>query len=538
MSRRNKKRIALLKAEWGKPKKETFNYNLIEEYFSLKPSGASPYQLKDRAVEDLDFFNFFEFIDRTNSAIGQQYLFYKLRQLNNTPANLQRLEERVQHYNKEEEKRLDLQLALININQKFDYYLPFIIYGQLPEKMKHLWVIRLLQLLFFAGILATFINTAFLLPLILIFGINSFIHFRAKGEIGFFTSVFSRLGAVTQITKKILPEAGLSSSEEAVYRANIKGLEKIVNKINVLRTDRLQDNEITAFVWYAFELLKIVTLSDIITFNSVIDEIKAARTQLDDFFLLIGELDVALSIASLRVGLPHYCTPTFIAPQKEFELKSLYHPLLKECVANDLHLQGHSLLLTGSNMSGKSTFIKAINLNIIAAQALNTSFSQYCRIPFFGLATSIRIGDDLMMDKSYYMEEVNAIGSLIELSEQQNIQLLFTIDEVFKGTNTIERVSAAKAILEYLNRGNHIVLVSTHDIELTQLLTQAYDLYYFQERIENETLSFDYQLRKGALEKKNAIKILEIAGYPTSIITEAKRLAEELEKEKTQSRLE
>lgn len=534
MSRRNKKRIAQLKADWGKPKKETFNYNLIEEYFSLKPSGESPYQLKDRAVEDLDFMSFFEFIDRTNSAIGQQYLYYKLRQLNATPAHLEQLEERIQHYHKAEEKRLNLQLALIKINQKSDYYLPFIIYGQLPEKMKHLWAIRLLQLLFFAGILATAINTAFLLPLILIFGINAFLHYRAKGEIGFFTSVFSRLGAVTHITKKILPEAGLNSKQEAVYTANIKGLEKIVNKINVLRTDRLQDNELGALLWYVLELLKVVTLSEIITFNNVVDEIKAARAALDDFFVLIGELDVALSIGALRVGLSHYCTPTFTPPQKEIELKSLYHPLLKEGVANDLHLQGRSLLLTGSNMSGKSTFIKAINLNIIAAQAMNTSFSQYCRMPFFGLATSIRITDDLLMDKSYYMEEVNAIGNLIELSEQQNIQLLFTIDEVFKGTNTIERVSAAKAILEYLNRGHHMVLVSTHDIELTQLLTPAYDLYYFQERIENETLSFDYQLRKGALEKKNAIKILEIAGYPTSVISEAKRLAEQLEKEKTQ----
>jgi len=538
MSRQTQKRIALLKAEWGKPKEEAFNYNLIEEYFSLKPSGESPYQLKDRAVEDLDFLSFFEFIDRTNSAIGQQYLYYKLRQLNTTPAHLEQLEERIQHYSKEEEKRIVLQLALIKINQKSDYYLPFIIHGKLPEKMKHLWVIRLLQLLFFAGILATSINTAFLLPLILIFGINAFIHYRAKGEIGFFTSVFSRLGAVTHITKKILPEAGLSSSEEAVYRANIKGLEKIVNKINVLRTDRLQDNELGALLWYVLELLKVVTLSEIITFNSVVDEIKAAREPLDDFFVLIGELDLALSVAALRVGLPHYSTPTFAPPQKEIEVTSLYHPLVKDCVANDLRLINSSLLLTGSNMSGKSTFIKAINLNIIAAQALNTSFSQSCRIPFLGLATSIRIADDLLMDKSYYMEEVNAIGSLIELSKQQNIQILFTIDEVFKGTNTIERVSAAKAILEYLNQGQHIVLVSTHDIELTQLLSQAYDLYYFQERIENETLSFDYQLRKGALKKKNAIKILEIAGYPSSIISEAKRLAEELEKEKTQSRLE
>ena len=96
-----------------------------------------------------------------------------------------------------------------------------------------------------------------------------------------------------------------------------------------------------------------------------------------------------------------------------------------------------------------------------------------------------------------------------------------------------DRISAAKAILEYLNQSNHIVLVSTHDIELTQLLGGQFALYYFQERVEEEKLSFDYTIKKGALKKKNAIKILEIAGYPKAIIAEAERLSLQFEKDKT-----
>ena len=101
-------------------------------------------------------------------------------------------------------------------------------------------------------------------------------------------------------------------------------------------------------------------------------------------------------------------------------------------------------------MSGKSTFIKAVNLNIIAAQVLHTSFTRSYTAPFFKIATSIRIQDDITEETSYYRAEVESIGNLIALSEQASPPFLFTIDEVFKGTNTIERISAAKAILEYL----------------------------------------------------------------------------------------
>jgi len=143
------------------------------------------------------------------------------------------------------------------------------------------------------------------------------------------------------------------------------------------------------------------------------------------------------------------------------------------------------------------------------------------------------IKDNLDDKSSYYMEEVESIGKLIECSEDIENHYLFTIDEIFKGTNTIERISTAKAILEYLNRNRHTVLVSTHDIELTKLLEQGYDLYFFQESIKDESLSFDYKLKKGVLEKSNAISILELVGYPDIITDSARTLAKQLKHEKT-----
>ena len=97
------------------------------------------------------------------------------------------------------------------------------------------------------------------------------------------------------------------------------------------------------------------------------------------------------------------------------------------------------------------------------------------------------------------------------------------MDEIFKGTNTIERISGGKAILSYLNKEKHTVLVSTHDIELTELLVKDnYDLYHFSEKIEDNNLFFDHKIKPGKLKTRNAIKILDLYKYPSEIIKEAK----------------
>ncbi len=110
------------------------------------------------------------------------------------------------------------------------------------------------------------------------------------------------------------------------------------------------------------------------------------------------------------------------------------------------------------------------------------------------------------------------------------------LDEIFKGTNTIERISAGKAVLSALSKSNNIVFVSTHDIELTDLLKDEYDLYHFSEIVDNHTVDFDYKLKEGKLKNRNAIRILELNGYPTAIIKEAMQLSEELDRVRTRNK--
>jgi len=116
------------------------------------------------------------------------------------------------------------------------------------------------------------------------------------------------------------------------------------------------------------------------------------------------------------------------------------------------------------------------------------------------------------------------------IDSQKNVSNLFLLDEIFKGTNTIERISAGKAVLSYLDNYQNLVFVSTHDIELTGMLHNSYELYHFSEQVNNKTVDFDFKLKEGKLKNRNAIKILEINDYPKEIIDEAIELSKELDK--------
>lgn len=515
---------------WGKVKEQYFNFDSIREYFDYNEDEHSAFTLSDKVAKDLDLDRFFQYIDRTSSAIGQQYLYDKIRNIKTSVAERTTFEKKLAYFETQTEQSSKVEDILKTLSSGSDYYFPFLIFGALPPKINFIGLVRAMQFLNITFLLLCFYYRLFFLPLLLVFMGSVFLHYWHKNRIGAFAHIFYRLHRLTGTSKQLLA-LGLEDDSTEI-KGSIKAVEQMLSNILLLKTDSLQENEITAAIWYLVELLKIFTLSEILVFHKLVDQIEERRLHIKRLYTFIGETDAARSTASLRADLPYFCRPHFTAAQKEIKLDALYHPLVEGCVPNDIHLCQKGLLLTGSNMSGKSTFIKAINLNIIAAQSLYTAFAKSYALPPLALCTSIKIQDDINLSKSYYLEEVDSVGAIIQKSESEEIQHLFTIDEVFKGTNTIERISAAKAILSYLNQHNHIVLVSTHDIELTLLLDTEYALYYFQESVKDESLSFDYKLKEGELKEKNAIKILELSGYPMSVIEEAKVLANRIEQEK------
>ena len=504
--------------------------SIVSEYFDYNDVEQNAYTLSDQVLNDLDFDLFFEKVDHTTSAIGQQYLYDQLRRIDKRENN-EELQADLLHYQKDKISIDKSRKILEKLSKTEDYSFPFLMFGELPKRIGFIGLVRVLQFVSLFLLAASIFKPVLLLALAVVLIINMALHYWHKNKLGNFAAIFYRLNKLTDACRKLNNVKATKNVDQ--LNESLKSLEGMSKGILLLKTDALIKSEIASFLWVFLEFFKILTLAELITFHKVVEKIKSERAHIKELYCFIGRRDLAISIILLRNELPFYSEPLFHESEKKIKFKSLYHPLVKNCVSNDLELYDKSLLLTGSNMSGKSTFVKAINLNVISAQVLKTCFAESYEAPIFALSSSMKIKDNIKEDKSYYLEEVVSIGEMIEKSNDDQVQYLFSIDEVFKGTNTIERISAAKAILSYLNdHKKHLVLVSTHDIELTDYLQGAYELYYFQEQLAEEELSFDYKLHKGQLKEKNALKILEISGYPEKVIEEAKMIADGLEKKK------
>ena len=178
------------------------------------------------------------------------------------------------------------------------------------------------------------------------------------------------------------------------------------------------------------------------------------------------------------------------------------HPLVEDAVPNTITLRlGEGVLITGSNMSGKSTFLRTIGVTTIMAQTLNTCLATEYEAPVFRVRSCIGRADDLLTGRSYYIVEVESLLGLVDASADTSPHL-FLLDELFRGTNTVERIAAGQAVLrELVVAANcpkpHVVIAATHDGELVDLLSDVYVAYHFGDAVAADGLVFDHRLRPG-----------------------------------------
>ena len=204
----------------------------------------------------------------------------------------------------------------------------------------------------------------------------------------------------------------------------------------------------------------------------------------------------------------------------------LYHPLLLEPVKNSIRTE-QGVLVTGSNASGKSTFLKAVAINALLAQTVHTCPAESYRGGLYRIFTSMALRDNLESGESYYIVEIKALKRILDAVHADPSPVLCFVDEVLRGTNTVERIAASTQVLKSLHRPGVLCFAATHDIELTRLLETAYDNYHFEEQVEGDDIRFNYQLMPGRAGTRNAIRLLGIIGYDEDIIREADRMAEE-----------
>ena len=281
------------------------------------------------------------------------------------------------------------------------------------------------------------------------------------------------------------------------------------------------------------DYLRLFTHMDLIQFNSMMQLLKKNRNAIESLYRQIGYLDAMLCVASFRSCFPGYSLPVFTGKvfggEASVCVKEMYHPRMKHPVKNSIQTS-KGVLLTGSNASGKSTFLKTLAVNVILAQTIYTTLSAHYQACFFYPMTSMASRDDLDAGKSYFMAEIQ---SLLRILEQvgEKVPVLGIVDEVLRGTNTTERIAAGTQILKYFCGKNVFCLAANHDVELSRILEKDYDNYHFSECVDDDGRSFfDYRLKKGTASSKNAIRLLSTNGFPEQITKAAMKQAEYYEK--------
>jgi DNA mismatch repair ATPase MutS len=526
-NRKKRNNEKLLKL-FGCIKDDSFDFEQIESYFRKKDNSDVFQILSEKTCNDLDFQELFMFLDRTNSKVGQQYLYNRLRRIP-LDSNENCINEKfINQFFKDSDFRVSIQSQLCKLSESEAYYISSLFQDELLQPPKWYFVVRLLSFASVLLLIISFFDPKMLLALLGVFMINMVIHYWNKKNLYHYFSSIPQLLKLNGIAHELFKNKTLKAiNPDLINSINI--INKVRNHMSFFNLEVKLQADTQAIFWVIFELFKTLFLIEPLLLFGALRQLDTKRKEIEEVFMFVGKIDYLISIASLRKGLNQYCIPKVIEEQRILVAKEAYHPLIYDCVKNSIHVDRKSILLTGSNMSGKTSFIRTIGINVITGLTINTCFAEQFSIPRLRVYSAIRISDDLMNDKSYYFEEVLTIKEMIDKSGKGKPNL-FLLDEIFKGTNTIERISAGKAVLSSLAKSDNIVFVSTHDIELAELLKNEYELYHFSENVNNKTVDFDYKLKEGKLKNRNAIRILQINDYPENIIKEAIEISRELDK--------
>jgi DNA mismatch repair ATPase MutS len=329
---------------------------------------------------------------------------------------------------------------------------------------------------------------------------------------------FSQLTTMLGVVAKL---GSISPSQPVAEIQELEDLEDLAASLNRriawLCIDESRLNDLASI---PVLFLNMFGLWKLIAFLLSLDAMRTNRGRIRRMYEAIGSLDAHIAVASYSESMTRVTFPSFDL-EAGIDVDRIYHPLIEHPVCNSVVLGRESALITGSNLAGKTTFIKTLGVNLILARTLFLCLAEKARFPLQIVKTSIRQEEKVVDGQSYYSRELEEIRGFLECAPGR---FMFLIDEIFRGTNTVERIAIAASTIRYL-AGRNMVLVTTHDVELQDLLEGKTRMFHFSEQIDGDRYFFDYVLRPGPCRSGNAIRLLELRGYPSVIVKEAYGLA-------------
>lgn len=486
------------------------------QYFELNRKDDC---IDDITFNDLNLGDVFNKINKTSSSLGDEVLYYMLRSPLKTKEDIRKLEEGIQVFSCDSKKyslykKTLSKLDKLNTISVFEYLAHINEIKKLPLVKQ---IIPTLLMLLAIGI-CFIAPTVGVLLLLIAFIINTISYFKLYKEIKPYFICFAYIIKSIKTAKELglagdIPSKVLNLKSGAFILGNLSGVTAHGGSGNPLDL--------------VLDLLRMGFHFDIIKFYSMVNVVSEYSESINSLLYEIGKADAYISIVDLRKELDIYCKPIF-CDEKLIECSEIYHPLLNNPVKNSIKTD-KSILLTGSNASGKSTFLRTISINTIFAQSINTVFGEYYKAPFFTIISSMDIKDSVTKGESFYVAEIKSVKRILDIINRGNTNVLCVLDELLKGTNTIERIAAAGQILDYINNKGVICFAATHDLELCTMLKNSYSNYHFEEDFKENDISFSYRLLEGKSKTTNAVKLLEKIEFPSDITEKANKLITEFE---------
>ena len=525
--RKNRCRLmARIRSDWGAWPSREYSYDELDAasaYYRNKEHDE--FQIDETTWEDLDMTRIFMLANHTGSYIGEGYLYYLLR----TPAfreeELSRQETLVEYFTEHVEERERVQFLFWSTGKSGRHSVFDAVYNLAdvnPGSNVHHYV---MGGIFLASILSLFVNPmAGILLLIFAMFVTMKDYYDRKRPIERYIMscqfLLKTLDMAEELDKLNLPV--LAEYQDKIRQAR-KAFGRLKRNTFFLMTGaRMDSDPLAVIIMYINSCFHI----DLIQFATVVKEMKRHIGEFETLVEQMGKIEAAISIASFRACMGDWCLPQLQFRGDSFlEADQLYHPLIQDPVKNSIRAR-RGVLLTGSNASGKSTFLKTVAINAVLAQTLHTCLADSWQGSVFRVYSSMALRDDLESQESYYIVEIKSLKRIMDqIGAQGQAGILCFVDEVLRGTNTVERIAASSQVLRYMTGPGVLCFAATHDIELTHILENYYDNYHFQEEVEDNDIHFDYRLYPGRATSRNAIKLLQIMGYSGQVVESAQEAA-------------
>ena len=520
------KLLSQLRDEWGEEKEKDRNFSEIESFFRYSSAhhDDNDISLDDQTWSDLNMNDLYSRIERTLTNPGECILYHILRTPLLSDEILKQRNEIIRLFQTNKEIREKIQIGLLRIGKQKGNGITALVCEELPlsTSLKSLYsFLGFLALISIIAVPLLWGPAGIIIVILPLYLVNMLATSKVRKQLLFQLGAIRYLGAMIRLGEKI---AAIQCPELEGYRKKLgkatTATKTIARKTFLLFPEASVSSDLATLVYAHID---IYFLREVRIFYSVLDEIHAHHEEIKLVYRLIGELDALQSVASYREGLPGYSEPDFTDKELLLETKDATHPLLADPVPNSITIRENGITITGSNMAGKTTFLRTLGVNAILAQTIYTCHAASYTATHFRIISLISETDSLIEGKSYYLVQAEHLLRMIRFSKK-DVLTLCLIDEPLAGTNSSERIVASFEILRYLFDHKALVVVATHDLELAGKLEFGFKSYHFTDKVDPEGLKFDFKLRDGITSTSNAIRLLEYLDYPEDIIKRAMRL--------------